>query len=184
MFPPKRLSREIADDGKRGSATSSSEAVREAFDAYAVAIYQFAYRRLGNRDDAEDITSQVFYKAARGLDPTFSEPERRAWLYRVARTAIADVWRSYGGASIVPLEWYVEAPQPIRRLNENANRQVEKLLSELNPTQRRVLELRFLKGQSLRETATELGLSEANVKVIQHRALRRAAELEATLTDG
>jgi RNA polymerase sigma factor (sigma-70 family) len=162
----------------------TADAVRDAFSAYAVPIYQFAYRRLGNRDDAEDITSQVFFKAARGLDPSYSEAERRAWLYRAARSAIADVWRSYRGTSIVRLEWSAEMPRPIRQLNPDANRHVEQLLAELNPVQRRVLELRFLEGRTLRETANELGLTQSNVKVIQHRALRRAAELEAAPSDG
>ncbi|HLZ07026.1 MAG TPA: sigma-70 family RNA polymerase sigma factor, partial [Chloroflexota bacterium] len=94
------------------------------------------------------------------------------------------VWRSYRGTSIVPLEWSVETPRPIRQLNPDANRRVEHLLAELNSVQRRVLELRFLEGRSLLETATELGLTETNVKVIQHRALRRAAELEAADPDG
>jgi RNA polymerase sigma factor (sigma-70 family) len=180
MGPPKKLARFTADDRGRDAA----EAVRDAFDAYAIAIYQFAYRRLGNRDDAEDITGQVFYKAARGLDPSFSEPERRAWLYRAARTAIADIWRSYGGSTIVSLEWYVEAPTPIRRQNDEADRRVKLILEELAPIQRRVLELRFLEGRTTRETASELGLTETNVKVIQHRALRRAAELEAAHPNG
>jgi RNA polymerase sigma factor (sigma-70 family) len=180
MTPPKKLARiPVGDDGR-----DRSEAVRQAFDAYAVAIYQFAYRRLGNRDDAEDITSQVFYKAARGLDPSYSEPERRSWLYRAARTAIADIWRSYGGTSVVSLEWYVEAPEPIQRQNDDADGRVKRILEELSPTQRRVLELRFLEGRTSRETASELGLTETNVKVIQHRALRRAAELEAAHPDG
>ena len=157
--------------------------MQEAFDAYAVAIYQFAYRRVGNRDDAEDVTAQVFYKAARGLGPGYSEGERRSWLYRAARTAIADIWRGYGGTSVVSLEWYIEAPEPIHRQNEVADRRVKQILAELSPIQRRVLELRFLEGRTSRETATELGLTETNVKVIQHRALRRAAELEAAQPD-
>lgn len=176
MTPPKKLARV----GPGNSEPTGSEAVGQAFDAYAVSIYQFAYRRLGNRQDAEDITAQVFYKAARGLDPAYSEPERRSWLYRAARTAIADVWRSYGGTKVVALEWYVAAPETTTRPNDDADRRVERILAELTPIQRRVLELRFLEGRTSRETANELGLTETNVKVIQHRALRRAAELEAT----
>ena len=184
MFHRNKLPPPTEGDVRPHLRSDAADAVSAAFSSYAVPIYQFAYRRLGNRADAEDITSQVFFKAARGLDPTFTEPERRAWLYRVARSAIADVWRSYRGASIVPLDWSVEAPRPIRQLNPEANRKVEHLLAELNPVQRRVLELRFLEGRTLRETATELALTEANVKVIQHRALHRAAELEATVPDG
>jgi RNA polymerase sigma-70 factor (ECF subfamily) len=51
---------------------------------------------------------------------------------------------------------------------------VDSLLATLPENYRRVLELRFLRGYSVRETARELGLSETNVKVLQFRALNRA----------
>jgi RNA polymerase sigma-70 factor (ECF subfamily) len=160
------------------------DALVDAYEKYATAIYQFAYRRLGNREDAQDVTSQVFFKASRGLDPTYDEAARRSWLFRAARTAIVDIWRSYGGCPVVPLEWYSEDKMPTRTVESNAPERVARLLAKLNPTQRRVLELRFLESRSLAETAKELGLTEGNVKVIQHRALRRAAELDTGELDG
>jgi RNA polymerase sigma-70 factor (ECF subfamily) len=162
----------------------SSIALVDAYEKYATSIYQFAYRRLGNREDAQDVTAQVFFKASRGLDASFDEAAQRSWLFRAARTAIVDIWRSYGGCPVVPLEWYTEDKLPSRRADSDAPARVARVLSLLNPTQRRVLELRFLESQSLQETARELGLTEANVKVIQHRALRRAAELDLGEHDG
>ncbi len=162
-----------------------TRALTDAYEKHAVGIYRFAYRRLGNRPDAEDVTAQVFLKASRGLDPSFNDDARRAWLYRAARTAIVDVWRSYGETTVVPLEWYVEEPPPpLAGPASDAPTRVEKILAQLNATQRRVLELRFLESRSLLETAAELGLTEANVKVVQHRALRRAAELDREKSDG
>lgn len=158
--------------------------VSDAFERYATLIFRFAYRRLGNRESAEDVTAQVFLKAARGLDPSFGEEARRAWLFRVARTAIVDVWRSYGECPVVPLEWYAEEPSHAASSDSAAVARVSRILVMLNPMQRRVLELRFLEGKSLLETARELGITEGNVKVLQHRALRRAAELNAEERDG
>jgi RNA polymerase sigma-70 factor (ECF subfamily) len=181
---PLRLGLPAGDSGRIAKSEDSEGVVAEAYDKYAVAIYRFAFRRLGNRDDAEDVTSQVFLKAARGLDPSYDEAARRSWLYRAARTAIVDVWRSYGETSVIPLEWYVEEPPTAPAAQpSDAPLRVERILGRLNANQRRVLELRFLEGRSLLETAKELGMTEANVKVIQHRALRRAAELESERTD-
>lgn len=165
-------------------ATGVSNAIVEAYEKYAVAIYRFAYRRLGNRDDAQDVTAQVFLKASRGLDGSFDEAAQRSWLFRAARTAIVDIWRSYGNVPVVPLDWYSEDTTPTYQANSDAPARVERVLSRLNPVQRRVLELRFLEGRSLQETAQELGMTEGNVKVVQHRALRRAAELEGVKSDG
>ena len=150
----------------------------ETFEKYAAVIYRFAFRRLGNRESAQDVTAQVFLKAARGMDLSFSEEARRAWLFRAARTAIVDHWRSYGECPAVPLEWYAEEPLHAAEADSSAVARVERILARLNPMQRRVLELRFLEGRSLIETAQELGTTEGNVKVLQHRALRRAAELD------
>jgi RNA polymerase sigma-70 factor (ECF subfamily) len=155
----------------------TSKAIVDAYEKYASAIYRFAYRRLGNRDDAQDVTAQVFLKASRGLDAAFDEAAQRAWLFRAARTAIVDIWRSYGSVPVVPLDWYSEDSTPTYQSSSDAPARVERLLARLNPAQRRVLELRFLEGYSLQETARELGMTEGNVKVIQHRALRRAAEM-------
>ncbi|HVC35520.1 MAG TPA: RNA polymerase sigma factor [Chloroflexota bacterium] len=163
---------------KHATDPATQAAVSEAFEQYATPIYRFAYRRLGNHESAQDVTAQVFLKAARGLDPSFGDEARRAWLFRVARTAIVDVWRSYGECPVVPLEWYAEEPTRAVLADAAAPAQVERVLAQLNPVQRKVLELRFLEGRSLIETAQELGTTEGNVKVIQHRALRRAAELD------
>jgi RNA polymerase sigma-70 factor (ECF subfamily) len=164
------------------SPSPAPEALVDAYEKYAVQIYRFAYRRLGNRDDAQDVTAQVFFKATRSFDPSFDEDARRAWLYRAARTAIVDVWRSYGEIPAVPLDWYTEEATPSERGTGDAADRVERVLAQLNPVQRKVLELRFLGGRSLQETARELGMTEGNVKVIQHRALRRAAELDGGKT--
>lgn len=169
---------------EKASRTSSeaepttADVVSEMFERYATEVYRFAYRRLGNREDAQDVTAQVFLKATRSLDPTFSEEARRAWLFRAARSAVVDVWRSYGDCPVVPLDWYVEEPSPPVRENPGAAPRLEQILARLEPRQRRILELRFLRGSTLAETAAELGITEGHAKVLQHRALRRAAELD------
>lgn len=165
-------------------SASASNAIVDAYEKYSVAIYRFAYRRLGNRDDAQDVTAQVFLKASRGLDGSYDEAAQRSWLFRAARTAIVDIWRSYGNCPVVPLEWYSEDTSPAYQSTSDAPVRVERLLARLNPVQRRVLECRFLEGRSLHETAQELGMTEGNVKVVQHRALRRAAELDGVKSDG
>jgi RNA polymerase sigma-70 factor (ECF subfamily) len=177
-------SRKAVTSSAQPEMSAAGDAIIDAFEKYATAIYQFAYRRLGNREDAQDVTSQVFMKASRGLDPSYDEAARRSWLFRAARTSIVDVWRSYGGYPVVPLEWYTEDKPPERQTASDAAERVARVLSRLNSTQRRVLEMRFLESRSLQETATELGLTEGNVKVIQHRALRRAAELNMGELDG
>ena len=177
------FSKGVESAAHRTDATVQA-AVTDAFERYATPIYRFAYHRLGNRESAQDVTAQVFYKAARGLDPSFGDEARRAWLFRAARTAIVDVWRSYGECPVVPLDWYADEPSQAAPSDSTAVARVSRILTMLNPTQRRVLELRFLEGKSVLETAHELGITEGNVKVLQHLALRRAAEFNTAERDG
>jgi RNA polymerase sigma-70 factor, ECF subfamily len=144
-----------------------------AYETHVTAIYQYVFSRVGNRPDAEDLTSQVFMKAIGGMREDVSVGELRSWLYRVAQTTLADHWREYYAEDATELQDGV-AGAPLPRENLEAAQRVESLLETLPDQYRRVLELRFLRGYSVRDTAQELGLTETNVKVIQFRALNRA----------
>ena len=144
-----------------------------AYQTHVTAIYQYIYSRVGNRPDAEDLTAQVFTKAINGMRSDVSVPELRSWLYRVAQTTLADHWREYYAEDAGELDDDVTRP-PAARENPEAIQRVDALLATLPESYRRVLELRFLRGYSVRETAQELNLSETNVKVLQFRALNRA----------
>ncbi len=144
-------------------------------------LYTFIYSRVGNRETAEDITSEVFVKALAHLDPTREERSIVAWLYRVARNAVNDHWRGGRGARVIALEEARAArdapPQPDLARREQTAARATALLERLPENYRMILTYRVLQGLSVAETAQRMGISEANVKVMQHRALRRAAEL-------
>ncbi|WP_242527524.1 RNA polymerase sigma factor [Ktedonosporobacter rubrisoli] len=149
-------------------------------------IYRFIYSKVGNREEAEDLTSQTFIKAVRGLDRTRSPQSMQKWLFQIARTTIADYWRAYYRISISSLEELLEAGWEGPSEEEGAaptndatpTERVRRVLSALPEHYREVLTCRFLLNLSIKETAAQMGLSEANVKVLQFRALKRAADLE------
>ncbi len=55
-----------------------------------VSVYRFVFTSLRNREEAEDLTSQIFLKALRYLDPERSAQNARSWLFQIAHTTIAD----------------------------------------------------------------------------------------------
>jgi RNA polymerase sigma-70 factor (ECF subfamily) len=166
----------------RRSALSSQQDLDQVFARYLDPVYRFLYSRVGNREDAEDLTSEVFLKATRQLDSERPEASVAQWLFTVARTVLADHWRRYyrGGATL-PLDdtrandlvEETESAGP----SESSARVLAEILEALPERYRRVLELRFLRGYSVQETARELGVTPENVKVIQHRALAKAARV-------
>jgi RNA polymerase sigma-70 factor (ECF subfamily) len=155
-------------------------------------IYRYAYSYVRNQQEAEDLTSQIFLKAVRCLDLERSMPHQRAWLFRVARTTIADYWRAhYRRAATQSLETLVEAgwegpaaEEGVPLPSSTAEDRVQGILQSLPARYREVLTCRFLLNLSVRETAVSMDLTEANVKVIQFRALKRAAELDGIANRG
>lgn len=153
--------------------------LEHVFARYVDPIHRFIYARVGNREDAEDLTSEVFLKATRLLDHHRPEASIATWLFTVARTVLADHWRRYyrGGATVeldeLRLAEVPEQTAPTEPAEANVVL-LERVLGGLSERYRRVLELRFLHGYTIQETAHELDISPDNVKVIQHRALARA----------
>ena len=143
-------------------------------------VYRLVYGRVGNRPDAEDLTSDVFTRALPRLKMGVAPEQLRAYLALTARTTIADYWRRQYDVEVDFDRWESEigrgeGAEP--GSSDNARR-AHRLLARLPERYRVVLELRFLRGYSLGETARALGISVANAKVLQHRALRRAAQLQ------
>ena len=160
----------------------------QIYDRHAVAIHRFVYARVGNRPDAEDLTAAVFTRALEQLDVDRSPAEIGAWLYRVAQNAVADYWRAFYRLPQTDLEGVAAAwapmatddPVPAAANDDRASVAVRALLKRLPEQYARVLELRFMERLSVAETADRLGVTHGNAKVLQHRALRRAALLGAT----
>jgi len=140
-------------------------------------IYRLMYSRVGNRPDAEDLTSEVFKAALRPLRLSSSPPEIRGYLTVTAQTVLANHWSVRFGIEVTTLDPDTEADCYDEPGDEvKAQRRVAKILSALPDRYRHVLELRFLQSMSLREAAVVMGVSVGNAKVLQHRALRLAAQ--------
>ena len=58
-------------------------------------IYRCVYSKVGNREDAEDLTSDIFLKAARSLNQDFSPQSMQKWLYLIARRTVVEYWHTH-----------------------------------------------------------------------------------------
>jgi len=139
-------------------------------------VYRTLFARVGNRADAEDLTTEVFLAALRPLRLTASVGEVRAYLRATARTVLAAHWRETMGREITSID-DIEQPPESEEAISTAPQRVARVLGSLPDRYRQILEMRFLQGNSIKESAAELGISVANAKVLQHRALRLAAQV-------
>jgi RNA polymerase sigma factor (sigma-70 family) len=142
-------------------------------------VHRLMFAKVGNRPDAEDLTTEVFLAALRPLRLPASVGEVRAYLLATARTVLARYWTRTLSQQVTAL---TEDPEQVftgPRLESAAPQQAEQILAALPERYRRILQLRFLDGYTVAEAAQALDISVANAKVLQHRAMRRAAEIAA-----
>jgi RNA polymerase sigma factor (sigma-70 family) len=145
-------------------------------------VYRLMFSKVGNRADAEDLTTEVFLAALRPLRVSANVGEVRAYLLATARTVLAAHWRRTFGRQITGLDAdriedvFIQAPS-----NDEATARAQSIMAALPERYRRILQLRFLEAYSIKEAAAEMGISVANAKVLQHRALRQAAAADGRL---
>ena len=168
-------SEEAGDEALVEAARADATRFLDLYDRHFHRVYAYALRRTGNRADAEDVTSEVFHRALVNL-PAY---EWRgipfvAWLYRIAAHELSDRRRRAAREAVTqPPDVDTRSPEFEQRVL------LFQLLDRLPADQRRVVEMRFGDGTSIRETAAALGRSEGAVKQLQRRALEKLrAELE------
>jgi RNA polymerase sigma-70 factor, ECF subfamily len=147
----------------------------ELYELNFARVYAYIARRVGDRDVAQDLTSDVFHKALAGIQSfEWRGVPFAGWLLRIAANMIVDrskrSGREVSGQDDLPdLPDLKAQPQM-----EEADRcgQLFRMVGELPADQRRVIGMRFAEEKSIREIATELGRSEGAVKQLQFRALQ------------
>jgi RNA polymerase sigma factor (sigma-70 family) len=140
-------------------------------------VYAFIYARVGNRADAEDLTQQVALKAIPRLREGSPASAIRGYLFATARSVLGGFWSTRLGLSEAELREDLAMAVPTSPPSEDRAETVQRILAQLSDNYRRVLELRFLHGYSLREVAAEMKSTVGAIKVMQLRALRAAAKV-------
>jgi RNA polymerase sigma-70 factor, ECF subfamily len=151
-------------------------------------VYSYAYYRIGNHHDAEDLTEQTFLQAWRHFERARREADGRPlrpWLIRIAHNLAANYYRDRARRPQTALEdaAVVSAPHETEQLVEGREelRAVLEGVAALPDDRREALIMRFALGMDNREIARALGRSEGATKVLLHRAIK---QLEGALSTG
>lgn len=144
------------------------------YTAYADDIFRFLFVHVRDQSTANDLTADTFVKAWKYIDK-FDGKQPRAWLYKIARNTLNDHWRK---AQHLPLDESIEIADERAGHDETLDKQfaaesVMAAVAKLPDEMKSVVTLRFIQGYSAKQTGEALGLSEANVRVMQHRALKK-----------
>jgi RNA polymerase sigma-70 factor, ECF subfamily len=142
-------------------------------------VYAFIVRRVGDRDAAEDLTSEVFHKALTNLRRfEWRGVPFAAWLIKIAANAVADRGQRTGRELALddPPEMCADASALVDLEEVEHRTQLFRLVEQLPEDQRRVIAMRFAEEKSIREIAEVLGRTEGAVKQLQFRGLRSLRE--------
>ncbi|HKW89942.1 MAG TPA: RNA polymerase sigma factor [Candidatus Acidoferrales bacterium] len=144
----------------------------ELYDRHFERVYAYIARRAQSREEAQDLTSEVFHHALANIRQfEWRGVPFAAWLYRIAANALADHWRRAGHESGNP------GPEPVAEPGASELSAIEerarlfRLVRTLPAEQRRVIEMRFAEEKSIREIAGALRRSEGAVKQLQFRGI-------------
>jgi RNA polymerase sigma-70 factor (ECF subfamily) len=146
-------------------------------------VYSYAYYRIGNHHDAEDLTEQTFLQAYRHFERALRESDGRPlrpWLIRIAHNLAANYYRDRSRRPQTQLDDAapISAPHPTEELVEGREevRQVLSGVADLPEDRREALIMRFALDMDNREIARALGRSEGATKVLIHRAIKQLGE--------
>lgn len=136
-------------------------------------IYAFIARRVGSRDQAQDLTAEVFHQALASIGSfRWQGAPFISWLYGIAANVLAAHWQRLGrNPAQLEEEWDEGGSEQIERKAILAE-----LVESLMPDQRTVIFRRFIEQRSIREVAAELRRSEGAIKQLQLRALENLRE--------
>lgn len=162
--------------------TGDSEAFGMLYDHYLELVYRYIYFRVGSHALAEDLTSETFLRALRGITEfTWQGRDFGAWLVTIARNLVTDHFKSGRNRLEVTTAEIFDTPLDGPHIPENAvvtnmvNERVMQAIKQLGAEQQECVILRFLQGMSLAETAKIMGKKSGAIKALQFRAIRALA---------
>ena len=169
----------------RAAQEGDAEAFGELFDHYHDIVFRFVLYRLGDRPLAEDLTQETFVRAYRRLSSvSYQGRDIGAWFVTIARNLVLDHVKSSRyrlESTIGEVSEIVDVragPGPESEVVAGlVHAELLRCVDRLRPDQRECIDLRFLQGLSVSETAAAMDRNEGAVKALQHRAVKRLHQL-------
>lgn len=159
------------------------DAFGQLYDRYVDTVFRFIYFRVNDRALAEDFTSETFLRALRRISTiSYQGRDIGAWFITIARNIVLDHVKSARHRLEITTADALEGDdrEPSTEESVLGGLQAESLMAavrQLGDEQRECVMLRFIQGFSVSETAAVMGKNDGAIKALQHRAVRKLAEL-------
>lgn len=151
----------------------------ELYKLLASSVYRFCIYRTKSHEEAQDVVSETFKRVWCSLD-RYKTKNFKAYLFTTARNLIINQARK--NKKQAPLPDALRVPDNKPGLEENLLKKSEKkmlhqAISKLPPRYRDIVVCRYIEELSIKDTSDVIGISAANVRVIQHRAIKKLQTL-------
>jgi len=159
------------------------QAFGQLYDRYVDTVFRFIYYRVNDRGLAEDFTSETFLRALRRISTiSYQGRDIGAWFITIARNIVLDHVKSARYRLEITtgdtIEGGTAAPSPESAvLDALSSDRLMAAVKQLGDEQRECVMLRFIQGFSVSETAAVMGKNDGAIKALQHRAVRKLADL-------
>lgn len=170
----------------RAAQGGDTDAFGALYDRYVDVVYRYVLFRVGDRTLAEDVTSETFLRALRSIGSiSYQGRDVGAWFVTIARNIVFDHVKSsryrleVTTAELADNREVTDGPEQ-EVLTDATNAELLRCVAQLGDDQRECVTLRFIQGLSVAETAARMGRNEGAIKALQHRAVRRLAQLLPT----
>ncbi len=154
---------------------NDTEAFAQIYDEHFDKIYRYVFLRVRTREEAEDLTQQVFLNALQSISSyKWKGVPFSSWLFRIAHNQVIDHSRKVSKLQVTTMEIPLAAtgPDPVDIVGQEFEvERVREAMVGLTDLQREVISLRFAGELSTAETAKVMGKKEGAVKALQHSAL-------------
>ncbi len=162
------------------AAQKDLKAFEKLYDKHYEAIFRYAYQRMDSKEDAADVTSQVFIKAMTNIKKyKFMGFKFSSWLYRIAKSETYQFLKNQSKSPTlnVQTEYLEQLSEEIDVPVSIGNQDLINALSELEDNEIELIEMRFFEQRSFKEIAEILELTENNAKVKTHRVIKKMQKL-------
>jgi RNA polymerase sigma-70 factor (ECF subfamily) len=174
----------VEEQAEQLAVRADADSFVHLYRLYLNPVYSYLYARLGNRQEAEDITSVAFERAWSSISRYAPTGSFKAWLFTIVNRSLADYYRSRKPAP-VEVDTLADVltdgslgPEDTVIASEQV-RHVMSVMSALSPEQQEIIALRFLGELRYKEIAEILGKREAAVKMAAYRGLDEMRKLLA-----
>ena len=159
------------------------QAFGQLYDRYVDTVFRFIYFRVNDRALAEDFTSETFLRALRRIGTiSYQGRDIGAWFITIARNIVLDHLKSARHRLETPTGETIEGRERAQSteaavLDTLQSERLMEAVRQLGDEQRECVMLRFVQGMSVSETAQIMGKNDGAIKALQHRAVRKLADL-------